>query len=106
MEKDNSNFSKLNPESTSSNSPILQRTSDFFDEYRYDSVSAISDSTVADSEFIERKIRQYEKQQGSVEATNNATVYNLRIDKFVIDGEIMSDKLFSKQIYTVIYHVF
>lgn len=88
METDGSNFSNLKLESTSSNSPILQRTSDFFDDFRYDSVSAISGSTICDSEFVERKIRQYEKQQNTAEATNNATVYNLRIDKFVIDGEI------------------
>lgn len=75
-------------ESNNLNSPILQRTSDFFDEYRYDSVSAISGSTIADSEFVENQIRQFERQQ-TAEATNNPTVYNLRIDKFVIDGEIL-----------------
>lgn len=46
--------------------------------------------TIADSEFVENQIRQYEMQQKqkTAEATNNATVYNLRIDKFVIDGKI------------------
>jgi hypothetical protein len=42
MNGEETSYSKPKYESTSSNSPILQRTSDFYDEFGYDSVSAIS----------------------------------------------------------------
>lgn len=50
----------------------------------------ISGSTIADSEFVANQIKQFEREQ-NVETSNpnnKATVYNLRIDKVVIDGEI------------------
>lgn len=91
METDKAN-QKL--QSTSSSSPILQRTSDFYDDStyihdydRYDSVSAFSGSTVADSEFVQQQIRQFERENQTIEAKNPNTVYNLRIDKVVIDGK-------------------
>lgn len=72
-----------------SNSPILKRTSQNYDHY-YDSISAFSDSTVADSDFVARQITKYEKEKhvNNKNKGNNkqSTVYNLRIDKVVIDG--------------------
>lgn len=67
-------------------SPILERTSAFFDHdpRDFDSISAYSDSTVADSEFVAQRVAKFEREQS--ESCNPPTVYNLRIDKIVIDG--------------------
>jgi hypothetical protein len=91
MQTDSSKLKLVNKES-----PILQRTSDFYDDStymhdydRYDSVSAFSGSTIADSEFVAQQIRQFEKDQNAEAKIANAkpVTYNLRIDKVVIDGE-------------------
>lgn len=66
-------------------SPILERTSAFFD-HDYDSISACSESTVADSEFVAQRIARYEREQSESSQSAQPTVYNLRIDKIVIDG--------------------
>lgn len=69
-------------------SPITERTSGFFDEI-YDSISAYSTSTVADSAYVAQQVRIYERER-QIEEINKVskqpTVYNLRIDKVVIDG--------------------
>lgn len=71
-----------------STSPIFKRTSQNYDHY-YDSISAFSESTVADSDFVAQQITKYEKERvNSKNKGNNkqSTIYNLRIDKVVIDG--------------------
>lgn len=103
---DNLDSEKFKKESTSSTSPNLKRKSDFFDDISYvhdfdqtsighikmyDSVSTFSGSTIAESEFVAQNIKQFEREQnsGSTIPINKGTVYNLRIDKVVIDGMII-----------------
>lgn len=64
-------------------SPILERTSAFFDQH-IDSISEYSVSTVADSEWVAQRIAKFEQEHA--EQSSQPTVYNLRIDKIVIDG--------------------
>lgn len=66
-------------------SPIMHRTSAFFD--RFDSISTFSESTIADSEFVARQIKKHENEWNAESSLNKqSTIYNLRIDNFVIDG--------------------
>lgn len=78
-----------------STSPILKRTSDFFFDPAYDSISAYSGSTVADSEFVAAGIKRYERERNLEEdkkqTESKPTVYNLHIDKLVFDGNYDSD---------------
>lgn len=88
--------------SNNSTSPILKRTSGFYD-HNYDSISeAFSESTVADSDYIAQRIREYEKERRLNEAVNeNAgkpTVYNVHIDKVVIDNGVFSVLIINYQI--------
>lgn len=79
--------------STKSTLPILTEGHEFFD-CCYDSISAYSGSTVADSEFVAQQVSKYERGQRIDEINNMgklSTVYNLHIDKLVIDGGIWSD---------------
>lgn len=75
---------------TGPESPLGIRTSNYFDfNYHYDSVSAFSGSTVADSEFVAEQIMKFESDRNEADkhnANKQSTVYNLRIDKVVIDG--------------------
>lgn len=64
-------------------SPIVERTSAFFDQH-IDSISEYSASTVADSDWVAQRIAKFEQEH--IEQSNQPTVYNLRIDKIVIDG--------------------
>ena len=87
---ENINNETVQTQSTSSTSPILKSTNDFFN-YNYDSISAYSGSTVADSEYVAQQINKYEKKQHEDDLNNMgklSTIYNLRIDKVVIDGGI------------------
>lgn len=70
--------------SEAKNSPIAKRTSGFFDQI-YDSISAYSGSTVADSEYVTQQVRKYERERQMDELNPQSTVYNLHIEKFVID---------------------
>lgn len=82
-----------------SNSPILKRTSDFFFDPPYDSISASvsmrsTGSTVADSEYVAAEIKKYERERNledKKQTESKPTVYNLHIDKLVFDGNYDSD---------------
>lgn len=70
------------------NSPIGKRTSGFFDQI-YDSISAYSGSTVADSAYVAQQVQIYEREQQlrEINKTNKQpAIYNLHIDRVVIDG--------------------
>lgn len=88
---ENTNNESAQEQSNNSTSPILRRTNDFFDSL-YDSISGYSESTVADSEYVAQQISKYEKQQ-SIDDTyrgKQSTIYNLHIDKVVIDRGTLS----------------
>ena len=68
----------------------------FFD-HRYDSVSEISLSTVADSDFVAQQIQKYKRENNQQTVDESAvhqesTIYNLRIDKLIIDGSKLAKK--------------
>jgi hypothetical protein len=72
--------------SNKSLSPIVRRTSRHFYD-KYDSISdCFSDSTVAPSDYVQRGIDKFELEQSVQNTSKQATIYNLRIDKVVIDG--------------------
>lgn len=68
----------------------LRRTSDFFDlDYNFDSISTFSESTIADSDFVAQKIMKFENERNQADKHNSSkqpNVYNLSIDKVVING--------------------
>ncbi|CRL00274.1 CLUMA_CG013547, isoform A [Clunio marinus] len=65
-----------------------RQPSEIFDNF-FDSISNYSESTVANSEFVANQIRKFENDQtlpSQKELNKPQTVFNLHIDKFVIDG--------------------
>lgn len=70
--------------------PMGRRTSNFFDfDHHFDSVSAFSESTIADSDFVSQRIRKFENDRNHDDKRNSnkqSHIYNLSIDKVVING--------------------
>lgn len=72
--------------------PMERRTSHFYDfDHHFDSISAFSESTIADSDYVAQRIKKFENDRNHDDKRNsnkqsNANIYNLSIDRIVING--------------------